>query len=301
MATAPPPTSTTAAAAATPNAGGPAAPPGGVRRCSCRSNALRFTVSGPSVGNPAAFRRLHQHVAADSEGELNRRLPNGLQQTLSKRRHTGRGETHRHPDPAGRGRRRPASGGRRGAAGRRLPRRGMLHRRGRDRLVSTHHPDLALLDVMLPGRSGFEVSRALRDRADLPIIFLTALDGVRRPAGRVRLGRRRLSGQAVRAGRIARPDPGGAAAIRSAVREPAGDRRPDRRRGRRRGPAGRSTSRTDRDGVSAADLPGPAPGPGTVENPDPDPGLGIRRVRPEPGRGVRFRRCGASSNCTDRG
>ena len=45
-------------------------------------------------------------------------------------------------------------------------------------LAATHHPDLALLDVMLPGRSGYEVSKALRDQADLPIVFLTALDGV---------------------------------------------------------------------------------------------------------------------------
>jgi len=39
-------------------------------------------------------------------------------------------------------------------------------------------PDLALLDVMLPGRSGFEVARALRGGSDLPVIFVTALDGV---------------------------------------------------------------------------------------------------------------------------
>ena len=34
--------------------------------------------------------------------------------------------------------------------------------------------DLVLLDVMLPGKSGLEVCRALRERSDVPIIMLTA-------------------------------------------------------------------------------------------------------------------------------
>ncbi len=41
-----------------------------------------------------------------------------------------------------------------------------LHRR--------HHPDLVLLDVMLPGMDGFEVCRAIRREADTPVIMLTA-------------------------------------------------------------------------------------------------------------------------------
>ena len=41
-----------------------------------------------------------------------------------------------------------------------------LHRR--------HHPDLVVLDVMLPGRDGFEVCRAIRREADTPVIMLTA-------------------------------------------------------------------------------------------------------------------------------
>ena len=44
----------------------------------------------------------------------------------------------------------------------------------------THDPDLVLLDVMLPGRDGFEVCRALRDDPDLggvPVIMLTARAG----------------------------------------------------------------------------------------------------------------------------
>lgn len=37
-------------------------------------------------------------------------------------------------------------------------------------------PDLVILDVMLPGRDGFEVCRTLRRESDVPIIMLTARD-----------------------------------------------------------------------------------------------------------------------------
>ncbi|MBM3472945.1 MAG: response regulator transcription factor [Armatimonadetes bacterium] len=36
--------------------------------------------------------------------------------------------------------------------------------------------DLVLLDIMLPGLDGYEVYRTLRERSDVPIIFLTARD-----------------------------------------------------------------------------------------------------------------------------
>jgi DNA-binding response OmpR family regulator len=39
-------------------------------------------------------------------------------------------------------------------------------------------PDLAILDVLLPGGDGFELARSLRGRHALPIIFLTARDAV---------------------------------------------------------------------------------------------------------------------------
>jgi two-component system OmpR family response regulator len=43
--------------------------------------------------------------------------------------------------------------------------------------VSAFHPDLMLLDIMLPDMEGFEVARRLgAQRTDLPIIFLTARD-----------------------------------------------------------------------------------------------------------------------------
>lgn len=45
--------------------------------------------------------------------------------------------------------------------------------------VETENPDLILLDVMMPGLSGFEVSERLRkssEHYDIPIVFLTALN-----------------------------------------------------------------------------------------------------------------------------
>ena len=38
--------------------------------------------------------------------------------------------------------------------------------------------DLVILDVMLPGESGLVLYKKLQERADLPVIFLTALDSV---------------------------------------------------------------------------------------------------------------------------
>ena len=41
-------------------------------------------------------------------------------------------------------------------------------------LVTQHRPDLIVLDVMLPGMSGFEVTRKLQALGEIPLIILTA-------------------------------------------------------------------------------------------------------------------------------
>jgi DNA-binding response OmpR family regulator len=42
------------------------------------------------------------------------------------------------------------------------------------KLLDQHLPDLIVLDVMLPGADGFSILRWLRDRSDVPVIFITA-------------------------------------------------------------------------------------------------------------------------------
>lgn len=41
-------------------------------------------------------------------------------------------------------------------------------------LLQAKKPDLVILDVMLPGRSGFEVCKEIRTLSDVPVIMLTA-------------------------------------------------------------------------------------------------------------------------------
>ena len=44
-------------------------------------------------------------------------------------------------------------------------------------VIDALHPDLVLLDVQMPGRTGFEVARELVDRNDTPrVVFVTAYD-----------------------------------------------------------------------------------------------------------------------------
>jgi two-component system, OmpR family, response regulator len=45
-------------------------------------------------------------------------------------------------------------------------------------LAEEFRPDLAILDITLPGPDGLIVARRLRARGDLPILFLTARDGL---------------------------------------------------------------------------------------------------------------------------
>ena len=41
-------------------------------------------------------------------------------------------------------------------------------------MLTDKRPDLIVLDVMLPGRDGFEICREIRKTSELPIVFLTA-------------------------------------------------------------------------------------------------------------------------------
>ena len=45
-------------------------------------------------------------------------------------------------------------------------------------LVEREHPDVVLLDVMMPGLDGYETLRQLRAFSDVPVVMLTAKDGV---------------------------------------------------------------------------------------------------------------------------
>ena len=47
-----------------------------------------------------------------------------------------------------------------------------------EELAEGFRPDIAILDVMLPGRSGFDLAHVLRNKSDVPILFLTAKDAV---------------------------------------------------------------------------------------------------------------------------
>jgi DNA-binding response OmpR family regulator len=49
---------------------------------------------------------------------------------------------------------------------------------GLERELEAFHPDLVVLDVMLPGRDGFALLDVVRGRSDAGVVMLTARDGV---------------------------------------------------------------------------------------------------------------------------
>jgi len=57
-------------------------------------------------------------------------------------------------------------------------------------VASAHafHPDLALVDGLMPGGHGAEVARGLRQAGDLPIIFVTGADSAESIHGAFRMG-----------------------------------------------------------------------------------------------------------------
>lgn len=55
-------------------------------------------------------------------------------------------------------------------------------------LFGREAPDVVVLDVGLPGLDGFAVLRAIRERSQVPVLMLTARDGVDDRIGGLRLG-----------------------------------------------------------------------------------------------------------------
>jgi DNA-binding response OmpR family regulator len=46
-------------------------------------------------------------------------------------------------------------------------------------LFEKHHPDLVILDWLLPGMDGLKLCRLIRSQSDVPIIMITARDAIR--------------------------------------------------------------------------------------------------------------------------
>lgn len=57
-----------------------------------------------------------------------------------------------------------------------------------ERLIDEHHPQLVLLDLMLPETDGIELMEAVPALKELPVIFLSAYGGDRRVARALEMG-----------------------------------------------------------------------------------------------------------------
>jgi DNA-binding response OmpR family regulator len=88
-------------------------------------------------------------------------------------------------------------------------------------MVSSEHFDLLLLDLGLPGRSGLEILRAIRDgRRDIPVIIITARDALEDKVQGLDLGADDYLVKPFNARELS-------ARIRSAVRRSCGRSEPD--------------------------------------------------------------------------
>lgn len=101
-------------------------------------------------------------------------------------------------------------------------------------LLDTEPVELVVLDVMLPGESGIELCRSLRETSDVPVILLTALSDVDDRVAGLMAGCRRLPHQTVQPSRACPAGTGDPAPLdrgidprrsrrpRTALRSPAG-------------------------------------------------------------------------------
>ena len=75
-------------------------------------------------------------------------------------------------------------------------------------LFAEQPPDVALIDLMLPGMDGFECCRQIRRTSTVPVIVVTARTDTHDVVAGLGGGSRRLRDQAVRRKRALRPDKG---------------------------------------------------------------------------------------------
>ena len=146
-----------------------------------------------------------------------------------------------------------------------------------------------------PGGAGRDAARPGRVRAagrgaphsDAGVVMLTARDGV---DDRLRGLHGGADDYVVKPFVLAELVARVTAVLRRLGRHPTTvrGRRPAGGRGGRRGAPRRGADRADRDRAAAAGLPGRAARPGGEQGPDPDQGVGLHRLRSEPGGGARL-------------